>query len=34
MNAPSAPVTSYIIEPDALHSLTTIYDVKTEVLYS
>ena len=34
MNAPCASVTSCIIESDVLHSLTTFYDVKTEVLYS
>ena len=32
MNAPRAPVTSWIIEPDPLHSLTAFYDVKTKVL--
>ena len=32
MNVPRAPVTSWVIEPDALHSQTTFYDVKTEVL--
>ena len=34
INPPSAPVTSCKIEPDALDSQMTFYDVKTEVLYS
>ena len=33
MNAPCSPVTSCIIEPDALQSQTAFYDAKAEVLY-
>ena len=33
MNAPSAPVSSCVIETDVLHSQTALYDVKTKVLH-
>ena len=33
MNTPRAPVTSCLIESDALSTQTSFYDVKTELLY-